>query len=109
MGIYYDFVPAPEMASDRVKGTAVYGPAGERIGRVKRLLIDKISGRVSSVQVTAGGFMGFGARTHTIAWEELAYDGELDGYRADMGQGQPTATPPQGLRAPPDAPESSWA
>lgn len=107
MRVYYDFVPAPEIASDRIKGTAVYGPAGERVGRVKRLLIDKVSGRVSSVEVTAGGFLGFGARHHRIAWEGLAYDSELDGYRADIGQAP--AAPPQGPPVPRDAPETSWA
>ncbi len=107
MRVYYEFVPAPEIASDRIKGTAVYGPAGERIGRVKRLLIDRISGRVSSVQVTAGGFMGFGARHHTIAWEKLAYDSDLDAYRAETGQA--SAASPQARPSPPQAPETSWA
>ena len=109
MRVCYEFVPAPEIASDRIKGTAVYGPAGERIGRVKRLLIDRISGRVSSVQVTAGGFMGFGGRHHTIAWDELAYDSELDGYRAVISRGQVNVPSPQGLPAPAHAQETSWA
>jgi hypothetical protein len=107
--VYYDFVPSPEIASDRIKGVAVYSPAGERIGRVRRLLIDKVSGRASSVQVTAGGFMGFGGRHHTIAWEELAYDSELDGYRADISRGQVNVPTPQGLPAPAHAPKPSWA
>jgi sporulation protein YlmC with PRC-barrel domain len=109
MRVYYDFVPAPEIASDRIKGLAVYSPAGERIGRVRRLLIDKVSGRASSVQVTAGGFMGFGGRQHTIAWEELAYDSELDGYRAVISQRQVNVPSSQGLPAPAHAPKPSWA
>ncbi len=84
MGIYYDFVPAPEMRSDRAKGTPVYDRAGQRIGRVKWLLIDKASGRVSAAHVAVGGFMGFGARHYVLPWEKIAYDGELDGYKADI-------------------------
>jgi sporulation protein YlmC with PRC-barrel domain len=84
MGIYYDFVPASEMRSDRAKGTPVYDWAGQRIGRVTWLLIDKASGRVSAARVAIGGFMGFGARHHVLPWEQIAYDSELDGYKANI-------------------------
>ncbi len=82
MRIYYDFIPAPEVSSDRVTGMAVYDILGKPIGRIRRLLIDKGSGRVSSVQVSIGGFLGLGAHRHTIPWDHVSYDGELDGYRA---------------------------
>ena len=35
------------IASDRIEGTAVRRPNGERIGHIERLMIDKISGKVS--------------------------------------------------------------
>ena len=37
----------PLIESDRVEGTTVYGPNGENIGRIKRLMIEKLSGRVA--------------------------------------------------------------
>jgi sporulation protein YlmC with PRC-barrel domain len=83
MGVYYDFVPAPEVTSDRVKGITVYDHSGNRVGRVRRLLIDKQSGRVSSLQVVTSGLLGFGTHRYTIPWDNVAYDTELDGYRAD--------------------------
>ena len=33
------------IASDRVEGTAVRRPNGDRIGHIERLMIDKISGK----------------------------------------------------------------
>ena len=33
------------IASDKVEGTAVYGPDGDKIGRIENLMIDKWSGR----------------------------------------------------------------
>ena len=39
--------PHPLIASDRVEGTAVRRPNGERIGHIERLMIDKVTGRVS--------------------------------------------------------------
>ncbi len=84
MRFYYDILPAAEMRSDRAKRTPVYDRAGQRIGRVKRLLIDKRSGRVSAAHVAIGGFMGFGAHHYVLPWEKIAYDSELDGYKADI-------------------------
>ena len=84
MGVYYDFVPAPEVTSDRVKGIAVYDYTGNQVGQVRRLLIDKKSGRVSSVQLVTSGFLGFRAQRHTIPWEKVVYDSEVDGYKVDV-------------------------
>src|SRR5262249_3954420 len=35
------------IASDRVEGTAVYGPDNHRVGRIERLMIDKVGGKVA--------------------------------------------------------------
>ena len=52
--------------SDRVEGTAVFDRNNDQIGTIKRLLIEKISGRVLYVDVTFGGFLGIGTHHHTI-------------------------------------------
>ena len=39
--------PHSLIASDRIEGTAVRRPNGDRIGHIERLMIDKISGKVS--------------------------------------------------------------
>ena len=78
-----------------MEGTAVYDPAGKRIGTIQRLLIEKVSGRVLYVDITFGGFLGLGAHHHTIPWEKLDYDTRLGGYRTDITEeqlrGAPTA------------------
>ena len=38
--------PHPLIASDRVEGTAVRRPNGERIGHIERLMIEKATGKV---------------------------------------------------------------
>jgi hypothetical protein len=35
------------IVSDRVEGTAVYDAHGKRIGKVERLMIDKLTGRIA--------------------------------------------------------------
>lgn len=74
--------------SDRVEGTAVFDSKYEQIGTIKRLLIEKVSGRVLYVDVTFGGFLGIGSHHVTIPWDKLTYDKELEGYRTDMTEDQ---------------------
>jgi hypothetical protein len=48
------------IGSDKVEGTAVYGPNESKIGSIERVMIDKISGRVSYAVLGFGGFLGLG-------------------------------------------------
>ena len=48
------------IASDKVEGTAVYGPDGDKIGRIENLMIDKRSGHVAYAVLSFGGFLGMG-------------------------------------------------
>ena len=70
--------------SDRVEGTTVYDPSGEKIGSIKRLMIEKISGKVAYAVMSFGGFLGLGEEEHTIPWNKLDYDTNLGGYRTDI-------------------------
>jgi hypothetical protein len=83
----------PVITSDRVEGTAVFNPQGHQIGTIKRLLIEKVSGRVIYVDVTFGGFLGMGVHHHTIPWDKLAYDRGYQGYRTDITEAQVRAAP----------------
>lgn len=83
----------PIIESDRVEGTAVYDPSGVQIGTIRRLLIEKVSGRVLYVDVTFGGFLGIGVHHLTIPWEKLSYDREIEGYSTDITEAQVQAAP----------------
>src|SRR5215204_1769203 len=48
--------PKPVIDSDRVEGTAVYDREAGQIGTIKRLLIEKVSGKVLYVDVALGGY-----------------------------------------------------
>ena len=48
------------IGSDKVEGTAIYGPNDRKIGTVQRVMIDKISGKVAYAVVSFGGFLGMG-------------------------------------------------
>src|SRR5438477_12788494 len=69
----------PLIESDRVEGTTVYDPSGNNIGSVKRLMIEKISGRVAYAVMSFGGFLGMGTEEHSVPWNKLTYDTNLGG------------------------------
>ena len=94
----------PLIESDRVEGTTVYDPQGNSIGSIKRLMIDKVSGRVAYAVMSFGGFLGIGAEEHAIPWPKLTYDTNLGGYQTDI-----TADQLRGAPAFSRDPEYNWS
>ena len=78
----------PCIESDRVEGTTVYDPRGNNIGSIKRLMIEKISGRVAYAVMSFGGFLGMGEEYYAVPWQKLTYDTTLGGYRTDITENQ---------------------
>lgn len=74
----------PLIESDRVEGTSVYDMDGNHIGTIRRVMIEKISGRVAYAVMSFGGFLGLGSEDYAIPWSMLDYDTELEGYRTDI-------------------------
>jgi hypothetical protein len=81
------------IGSDKVEGTAVYGPDGRNIGTVQRVMIDKISGKVAYAVVSFGGFLGMGEDYYPMPWPKLDYDTSLGGYRVDVTEDQLKGAP----------------
>ena len=50
----------PLVENDQIHGTAVYDTAGKRIGTIRRLVIEKVSGHVVYAVTAFGGFLGVG-------------------------------------------------
>jgi sporulation protein YlmC with PRC-barrel domain len=72
------------IAADQVEGTSVYNPAGESLGSVEDVMIDKISGKIAYAVVGFGGFLGIGDRHYPLPWEKLKYDTNMGGYVVDL-------------------------
>ncbi len=84
------------IASDKVEGTAVYNRAGERLGSVHNVMIDKFSGQVAYAVMSFGGFLGIGERYHPLPWRALTYDTGLGGYAVDVSRDQLEDAPSPG-------------
>jgi hypothetical protein len=81
------------IGSDKVEGTAVYGANDTKIGSIERVMIDKISGRVSYAVLSFGGFLGIGDDHYPLPWQSLKYDTSLGGYRTGITETQQKGAP----------------
>jgi hypothetical protein len=72
------------IASDKVEGTAVYNPAGERLGSIDNFMVGKQSGKVEYAVLSFGGFLGMGDNHYPLPWDLLTYDTEQGGYVVDI-------------------------
>lgn len=81
------------IASDKVEGTAVRRPDGDKIGSIERVMIDKQSGKVAYAVMSFGGFLGLGADYYAIPWSLLKYNENIDGYEVNLTEEQLKGAP----------------
>jgi len=98
--------PNSMVSSTDVNGAPVYSPAGDHLGNIDNLMIDKASGRVAYAVMSFGGFLGIGSAQTPLPWGKLSYDVRLDGYVTDITKDQ--------LQGAPDVPndwhsDRTWA
>lgn len=68
------------VASDRVEGTRVFNADGKKIGTIKRLMIDKITGNVAYAVLSYGGFLGLGEEYRPLPWASMKYNPAIEAY-----------------------------
>ena len=84
------------ISSDTVEGTAVYNRAGDSLGSIHTVMIDKVSGQVAYAVLSSGGFgslVGISKRYHPLPWKVLTYDTRLGGYVVDASREQMEGAP----------------
>jgi sporulation protein YlmC with PRC-barrel domain len=75
------------IATDRIEGAPVRNTDGVRIGMVKRLMIDKLTGNVAYAVLSSRAPAGSARRHLPVAWTRLTYDRKLKAYRLDLKAG----------------------
>lgn len=81
------------ISSDRVEGTSVYNSAGDKLGSIDELMIDKRSGKVRYAVMEFGGFLGMGTDRYPIPWDMLDYDTRQEGYVVPLDKAQLDGAP----------------
>lgn len=76
------------IAADKVNGTNVYNLAGDNLGTVDDIMIDKVSGQAIYAVMSFGGFLGLGKKHNPLPWGALKYDEKKSGYVINMDKKQ---------------------
>ena len=72
------------------------GRAGESLGSVYDVMINKVSGQVAYAVMSFGGFLGIGERYHALPWNSLTYDTQMGGYVVAVSRDQLEKAPSYG-------------
>lgn len=88
------------ISSEHIEGATIHDASGKEIGRIDRLMIDKISGQVRYAVVDFCGFMCLRHGNHAVPWSALTYDKEHDWHTTNVTE--------ELLEAAPEFGDDSW-
>ncbi len=77
----------------KVLGTNVKDKAGQKIGEIEDVVLDKQSNNIMFAVVSFGGFLGAGEKYHPIPWAALDYDESESAYTVPYTKDQLKAAP----------------
>ncbi|MEI9993828.1 MAG: PRC-barrel domain-containing protein [Rhizomicrobium sp.] len=72
--------------ASKVKGTSVYDQAGEKIGHVEDIVLDKQSDKIMFAALGQGGVLGVGEKYFPVPWSMLDYSKDKGGYVVPVAQ-----------------------
>lgn len=75
------------LSSEKVECVNVHNRAGEALGSIDHLMIDRVSGNVRYAGMSFGGFLSVGHSHYPLPWSSLHFDAELDGYATNKRRG----------------------
>jgi sporulation protein YlmC with PRC-barrel domain len=77
----------------KVLGTKVTDTAGNKIGQIEDIILDKQSNSIMFAVVGFGGFLGMNEKYHPIPWVALDFDPGENGYVVAYTKEQLQAAP----------------
>jgi hypothetical protein len=72
------------IASDKIEGTVVRRPGGDKLGKIERLMIDRRTGTVAYAVLSFGGLFGLGHDHYPIPWSLLTYNPASKAYEIEI-------------------------
>ena len=84
--------------ASKVKGTTVYNDAGDKIGTVEDIVLDKTSNQIMFAALGFGGVMGIGEKYYPIPWSLLNYNEDKGGYVVPLNKERIESAPPYDLK-----------
>jgi sporulation protein YlmC with PRC-barrel domain len=85
--------------ASRVIGTPVKNNAGETLGKIEDVMLDKTDNAIMFAVVGFGGVLGVGEKYHPLPWSVLDYDEEAQAYVVPYTKDQLKAAPSDTITA----------
>ncbi len=74
------------LSTEDLRGTNVFGAAGDRIGAIDHLMLDRETGQVVYAVISFGGFLGLGEGHYPVPWRALRYNSDQEGYLTNINE-----------------------
>jgi sporulation protein YlmC with PRC-barrel domain len=84
--------------ASKVKGTAVYNTAGDKIGHVEDIVLDKNTDHIMFAALGFGGVLGMGEKYAPVPWSVLDYSSDKGGYVVPMSEDELKNAPAYSLK-----------
>ena len=81
----------------KVIGTSVKNTAGQKIGEIEDIVLDKTSNSILFAVVGFGGFLGVKEKFHPVPWSALDYSEAAGSYVVPFSKEQLQAAPADSL------------
>jgi sporulation protein YlmC with PRC-barrel domain len=81
----------------KVIGTSVKNSAGQKIGQIEDIVLDKLSNNIVYAVVGFGGFLGMNEKYHPVPWSALDYVESEDSYVVPYTKEELNAAPADSL------------
>lgn len=95
--------------ANEVVGVDVQNQQGESLGKIEALMIDKLSGKVSYVVLSYGGFLGMGDKLFAMPWGIFSYDTGKNCFVIDVDKEKLEHSPGFDKEHWPDMSDSTWS
>lgn len=73
-------IPSGELKAEELIGTRVYGANDENIGEISDIILSQ-DGKVDSIVLDVGGFLGMGEKPVAVGFDKLAFMTDKDGNK----------------------------
>lgn len=87
-------------SADKIRGATIENTNGDNLGSVSDLIIDRGSGRVTHVLLSAGGFLGIGSKTVVVPFDSFRWNAANKRFTLE--------TTPEAVKAWPEYQKDSW-
>lgn len=102
--------PSPAlMSAGTLTGDDVYNRSNEALGKVKEIMLDMNSGRVSYAVLSFGGFLGMGDKLFAVPWNALKLDPANKRFVLNVEKDRMDSVPGFDKDNWPDMADAKWA